>query len=93
MEALMFYVGLTRFCPRARRCWDSIMRSGLDTVGSDRYVGSGEAYSRSRENIMNTKGRSTMCLVKKQEHGVHLKLELELLRNEKLYAKVTSVRQ
>ncbi|GKB36681.1 hypothetical protein Tco_0881623 [Tanacetum coccineum] len=28
-----------------------------------------------------------------EEHGVHLKLELELLRKEKLYAKVTSVSQ
>ncbi|GJS15852.1 hypothetical protein Tco_0410324 [Tanacetum coccineum] len=28
-----------------------------------------------------------------EEHGVHLKLKLELLRKEKLYAKVTSVRQ
>ncbi|GJX01457.1 hypothetical protein Tco_0185370 [Tanacetum coccineum] len=28
-----------------------------------------------------------------EEHGVHLKLELELSRKEKLYAMVTSVRQ
>ncbi|GJR76439.1 hypothetical protein Tco_0088804 [Tanacetum coccineum] len=28
----------------------------------------------------------------KEEHGVHLKLELELLRKEKLYAKVTYLR-
>ncbi|GJY41784.1 hypothetical protein Tco_0429054, partial [Tanacetum coccineum] len=31
------------------------------------------------------------CLFKKSEHGVHLKLVLELLRKEKLYAKVISV--
>ncbi|GJW12005.1 hypothetical protein Tco_1577832 [Tanacetum coccineum] len=29
---------------------------------------------------------------KEEEHGVHLKLELELLRKEKLYAKVTYLR-
>ncbi|GJV27124.1 hypothetical protein Tco_1383572 [Tanacetum coccineum] len=28
----------------------------------------------------------------KEDHGVHLKLELELLRKEKLYAKVTYLR-
>ncbi|GKC42523.1 hypothetical protein Tco_1060245, partial [Tanacetum coccineum] len=36
--------------------------------------------------------RAPMSFVKKEEHGVHLKLELELLRKEKLYAKVTYLR-
>ncbi|GJU89101.1 hypothetical protein Tco_1301524 [Tanacetum coccineum] len=39
------------------------------------------------------RGDAPVSFDKKEEHGVHLKLELELLRKEKLYAKVTSVRQ
>ncbi|GJW31647.1 hypothetical protein Tco_0051679 [Tanacetum coccineum] len=32
--------------------------------------------------------RALVSFDKKDEHGVHLKLELELLRKEKLYAKI-----
>ncbi|GJR28024.1 hypothetical protein Tco_1104256 [Tanacetum coccineum] len=35
-------------------------------------------------------GDAPVSFVKKEEHGVHLKLELELLRTEKLYAKIVN---
>ncbi|GJS40943.1 hypothetical protein Tco_0565986 [Tanacetum coccineum] len=46
------------------------------------------------KSLMNTKVEFRIDLVmeRQEEHGVHLKLELELLRKEKLYAKIGRVK-
>nr|GEV29280.1 putative reverse transcriptase domain-containing protein [Tanacetum cinerariifolium] len=60
-----------------------IKKGGIHRVQRERTLGAAKA-------LMNAKidePRISDIPVTKQEHGVHLKLVLELLRNEKMYAK------
>ncbi|GKA51727.1 hypothetical protein Tco_0744923 [Tanacetum coccineum] len=69
-------------------CHGKVVRIPLE---GDSYVGvMVQRTTRSRENRMITLVSVNLIgvvLNVKEEHGVHLKLELELLRKEKLYAK------